>query len=93
MQIAGLGVRDVMGVVREARDAAGHAALLVVTGMLSNELARALRGGAEHGGSIRVGDDLDGAAAAIVVLGSAPTGADEHAMRTAARASILVVAF
>ncbi len=92
MQIAGLGVRDVMGVVREARDAAGQSAPLVVTGMLSTELARALRGGAEHGGSIRVGDDLDGAAAAIVVLGGAPTETDAHVMRTAARASIPVVA-
>jgi len=92
MQIAGLGVRDVMGVVREARDAADDTGPLVVTGMLAAELARALRGGAEHGGSIRVGTDVDGATAAIVVLGNAPTEADEQVMRVAARASIPVVA-
>jgi hypothetical protein len=45
MQIAGIGVRDVLGVVREARGSAAGTAPLVITGLLANELARALRGG------------------------------------------------
>lgn len=92
MQLAGLGVRDVVGVVREARVTAGSTAPLVVTGMLAPELGRALRGGAEHGGAVRVGGDVDGAAAAIVVLGGAPTADDERLMRGAARASVPVIA-
>ena len=92
MQPAGLGVRDVLAVVREARDTADSAAPLVVTGMLSSELARALRGGAEEGGSVRVGSNLAGAAALVVVLGGAPTDDDDRVMRAAARASVPVVA-
>jgi uncharacterized protein (DUF697 family) len=92
MQLAGLGVRDILGVVREARDAAESRAPLVVAGMLSSELARALRGGAEEGGSVRVGDNLAGAAALVVVLGGAPTDDDVRVLRAAARASLPVVA-
>lgn len=92
MQLTGLGVRDVLGVVRDARDTAGSAAPLVVTGMLSSELARALRGGAEEGGAVRVGNNLAGAAAVVVVLGGAPTDDDDRVMRAATRASVPVVA-
>ena len=92
MQIAGIGVRDVLGVVREARDSAAGSGSLVITGLLANELARALRGGAEHGVSIRVGTSVDDAAAVVVVLGGAPKEEDEQVMRLAARASIPVVA-
>jgi uncharacterized protein (DUF697 family) len=92
MQLAGVGVRDILGVVREARDTADSAAPLVVTGMLSSELARALRGGAEEEGSVRVGTNLAGAAALVMVLGGAPTDDDDRLMRAAARVSLPVVA-
>lgn len=92
MQVAGLGVRDVLGVVREARETAGSTAQLVVTGILSGELARALRTGATEGNGARVGDDPIGAAALIVVLGGDPTTGNERAMRTAVRASVPVIA-
>jgi len=92
MQLAGLGVRDVLGVVRGVRDTADSVAPLVVTGVLSSELARALKGGAEVGGSVRVGTNLAGAAALVVVLGGGPTGDDDRVMRAAARASVPVVA-
>lgn len=92
MQIAGLGPRDVLGVVRGARETAASHAPIVVTGILATELARALRGGDDAGGSVRVSTDAADAAALVVVLGGAPTAADEEAMRTAARASTPVVA-
>jgi uncharacterized protein (DUF697 family) len=93
MQVAGLGPRDVLGVVREARDAAETDAPLVVTGVLAAELARALRGGdGGGGGAVRVGGDASGAAALIVVRGGAPAPDDDRAMRQAARASVPIVA-
>ncbi len=91
MQIAGIGVRDVAGVVREARQTAVTPTPLVITGMLANELARALRGGADEGGSIHVGGSVDGVAAVIIVLGGAPRAEDEHVMRLASRESVPVV--
>jgi hypothetical protein len=92
LQIGGLGARDVLGVMREARDTASSSAPLVVTGILSTELARALRGGVDEGGAVRVGGDPAQALAVVVVLGGAPTVDDERTMRSAARASVPVVA-
>lgn len=92
MQVAGLGVRDVLGVVREARDTAGSSSAVVVSGVLATELARALRSGAEHASAVRVGGDPAGAAAFVVVLGGAPSSDDERMMRAAARASVPIVA-
>jgi uncharacterized protein (DUF697 family) len=91
MQLAGLGVKDVLGVVREARDAAGFAAPVVVTGVLAAELARALGGGAAPG-AVVVGGEPGEAAALLVVLGGTPTEADDQAMRRAARRSVPVIA-
>jgi uncharacterized protein (DUF697 family) len=92
MQVAGLGVRDVLGVVREARDTAGGSAHVVVTGVLAAELARALRGDGARESGVRVGTVVDGASAVVVVLGGAATAADEALMRDAVRASVPVVA-
>lgn len=92
MQVAGLGVRDVLGVVRDARATADSTAPLVVTGMLAGELARLLQSGAADGSAVRVGGDAVGAAALVVVLGGAPSASDERVMRSAARASVPVVA-
>ena len=92
MQVARHGVRDVLGVVREARETAGSTAPLVVSGVLAAELARALQSGAERGSAVRVGGDPEGAIALVVVLGGAPSAGDDRIMRSAARASVPVVA-
>jgi len=91
-QVAGLGVRDVVGVVRGAREGAESTAPLVVTGILTAELARALGGGAPPAAAVRIGGDPEGAAALVVVLGGTPTPDDEGRMRAAARARVPVVA-
>jgi uncharacterized protein (DUF697 family) len=90
-QLAGLGVREVAGVVRDARTEAGSTAPLVLTGILTAELARAL-GTASPATAVRVGGDSEGASALVVVLGGAPTPDDEGRMRAAARARVPVVA-
>lgn len=94
MQVAGIGVRDVVGVVRDARQAAESTAPLVVTGILTTELVRALGAGspAERPSVIRTGGEHEGAAALVVVLGGAPTDDDERRMRIAARAGVAIVA-
>ena len=92
MQVAGLGVRDVLGVVREARATAGSTAGIVVSGVLAAELVRLLQGGAEHASAVRIGGDPAGAAVFVVVLGGAPSPEDERMMRIAARASVPIVA-
>jgi uncharacterized protein (DUF697 family) len=90
-QVAGLGIRDVAGVVRDARHGADATAPLVLTGILTAELARAL-GGASPSTAVRIGGDPEGALALVVVLGGAPTPDDESRMRVAARAGVPVVA-
>ena len=92
MRVAGLGVRDVVGVVREARDTAGSTAAIVVSGVLATELARALQRGSEHASAVRVGGDPAGAAAFVIVLGGGPSADDEQVMRAAARALVPIVA-
>jgi uncharacterized protein (DUF697 family) len=92
MQFAGLGIRDVLGVVRGAQGTAGSTTSIVVTGVLATELARALRGGADNGSAVRVGGEIGGAAALIVVLGGHPIAEDERVLREAARTSLPVIA-
>ena len=94
MKAAGLGVRDVVGVVREAQATAGTRACLVVFGLLAEELARGLRAGsASGGGTVQVGSDPAGAAAFVVVLAGAAGPAEERALRAAGRVGtpVLVV--
>ena len=92
MQVAGLGVRDVLGLVRDVRATAGSAAPLMVTGVLAGELARVLQSGAADGTTVRVGGDPAGAAAVVILLGGAPSAGDDGVMRSAARAAVPIVA-
>jgi uncharacterized protein (DUF697 family) len=92
MQLAGLGVRDVVGVMRDARETAGLDKPVVVTGVLAAELARDLRAGARDDAAVRLGSAVDHAAAVVVVLGGAPTAEDERVLRDAARACVPAVA-
>jgi uncharacterized protein (DUF697 family) len=91
-ELGGLGVRDVVGVVRDAREGAESTAPLVLTGILTAELGRALGSGASPATSVRVGGDPEHAAALVVVLGGAPAPDDDLRMRRAARARVPVVA-
>ena len=91
-EVAGLGVRDVAGVFRDARDGAESTAPLVLSGILTAELERALGSSAAAPGAIRSGGDPGAALALVVVLGGTPTPADEERMRVAARALVPVVA-
>jgi uncharacterized protein (DUF697 family) len=92
MQLAGLGIREVVGLVRDARETAELDAPVVVTGVLAAELARSLRSGAKDECAVRVGSSVEAAAAVVVVLGGAPTAADEHVLREASRASLPLLA-
>jgi uncharacterized protein (DUF697 family) len=92
MQIAGLGIRDIVRMVGDARSAAESSKPLVVTGVLAAELVRALTAGGEAGAAVRVGGDPTGAAGLIVVLAGSPTEADDSAFRSASRASVPILA-
>jgi len=90
-QVGGLGIRDVLGVLRDAREGAETDAPLVVTGILASELARTL-GQEAAPGVVRVGGDPEHALALVVVLGGAPSAGDDRQMRAASRAGLPVVA-
>ena len=92
MKLAGLGVRDVVGVVREAQSTASGSAPLVVVGLLGEELAKGLRAGSTTGaGSVQVGSGASGASALVVVLAGGAGPAEERALRDAARVGVPVV--
>ena len=85
MKTAGLGVRDVVGVVRDAQATAGAPARLVVYGLLAEELAKSLRAGSTRPGVVQVGSDAAGASALVVIVARAPGPAEERVLREAAR--------
>jgi len=91
-EVAGVGVRDVTGLLRDARHGAESTSPLVLSGILTAELERALGSSAAAPGAIRSGGDPGVALALVVVLGGAPTREDEERMRVAARALVPVVA-
>lgn len=91
-QVAGLGVRDVAGVVRDARHGAESTEPLVLTGILTAELARTLAAGATPPAAVRIGGDPEGAVGLVVVLGGASTPDDDTRMRVASRAGVPIVA-
>ncbi len=92
MELAGLGVRDALGVVREARAGAARRGAVAVRGVLAAELAKLLAARAADAGAVRVGGEPAGALALVVVLAGPPSAEDEAAMRAAARALVPVVA-
>jgi uncharacterized protein (DUF697 family) len=92
MQLAGITPREVVGVVREAREAAGGRTGISVIGVLAAELARELGGRDAAPGDVRVGGDPTAAAALVVVLAGTPGADEERAMRAAARALVPIVA-
>jgi uncharacterized protein (DUF697 family) len=91
-QVAGVGVRELAGVLRDARHGAESTAPIFLSGILTPELERALGSSAAATGAIRSGGDPGGALALVVVLGGAPTTEDDERMRIAARALVPVVA-
>jgi uncharacterized protein (DUF697 family) len=93
LNTAGLGVRDVVGVFRDAQSTASARARLVVFGLLAEELAKSLRSGSTTAGTVQVGSDPTGASALVVILPGVAGPAEEHALRKAARENtpVLVV--
>jgi len=93
LKTAGLGVRDVVGVVRDAQATAAAPARLVVYGLLAEELAKSLRTGSTRAGAVQVGSNPAHASALVVVVAGAPGPAEERVLRQAARHStpVLVV--
>lgn len=83
----GLSPRDVVGLVRDARQRAESSGPIVVSGVLAGELAKQLAAGGEPA-AVRVGGDPSGAAALVLVLAGLPTDADVEALRVAARAAV-----
>jgi hypothetical protein len=92
LNAAGIGVRDVVGVVRDAQSAAFGHARLVVFGLLADELAKSLRAGSTGVGAVQVGSDPTGASAFVVILAGAAGPAEERALREAVRSDTPVLA-
>jgi uncharacterized protein (DUF697 family) len=91
LSAAGLGVRDVVGVVRDAQAAARAPARLVVYGLLAEELAKSLRAGSTRPGAVQVGADPIGGSALVVIVARAPGPAEERVLREAARSDTPVL--
>jgi uncharacterized protein (DUF697 family) len=89
---AGIRTRDVVGVLREAQNAAASTSPIVVLGPLAEELSRGLREGSDDGRAVVVGGDPARAAAIVIVLAGAPSAGDVQALRDAARRGTPVVA-
>jgi hypothetical protein len=90
LQVVALEVRSVVSAVRdELRRRPGS---LVISGMLAEQLARQLSGGAETG-AVTVGDAsrLDGRGVVVHVLAGDPAPADDELVRAADRAGVPVV--
>jgi len=87
----GLKPAAVVGLVRELRAAGGRTDPLQVSGVLAEQLARALRAGGADA-SVRIDGDPSTAAALVVVLGGAATEEDERLLRAASRSRTATIA-
>ena len=87
----GLSPMAVWGLARELKFAAQETRPLLVSGALSEQLAKELSGGAEPG-AVRVGGRVEDAACLIRILAGAPSEEDEQELRAAKRAKVPVVA-
>ncbi len=63
---------------------------VVVSGMLAEQLARELAAGAQHG-AVVVGDDVQGAAVVVRVIGGEPSAEDDAIVRAADHAEVPLV--
>ncbi len=88
--VAGIGLGQLWGLVREVRSSERREPSIVVSGPGADRLAAALGAGGEAG-AVRVGADPARAAASVVVLGAAPTATERDAMRRVARAGAALV--
>ena len=87
----GLSPMAIWGLARELKFAAQETRPLLVSGALSEQLAKELSGGAEPG-AVRVGGRVEDAACLIRILAGAPSEEDEQELRAAKRAKVPVVA-
>lgn len=91
MSVGGLEVRELAGMVREARAKAESTRPLVVDGVLARELARILNAGGDPA-AVQVAGDPRRAAAYVVVLAGAPGDEQVERLRRATRALVPVMA-
>lgn len=89
--LLGIGLRDLVGHLREVRADAEPAGVLAVTGPRAAELAEALARDGERS-LVRVTTDTSGAAGLVVCVDGGASPRDETAMRRATRAGVPVVA-
>lgn len=87
---AGIGLGQLLGVVREARAAGPSGAFVAVQGAAAAELAGRLAAGGDPA-AVRVGRGSAGALATVLLLADAPSRSETDAMRSAARASAAIV--
>jgi uncharacterized protein (DUF697 family) len=85
-----LELREIVGLVRQARSPAAPARPVEVSGLLARELVSALAAGGRPG-HVRIGTG-EGATVLVRVLGGAPTAEDVAVLRRATRALVPIVA-
>ncbi|RDI74554.1 hypothetical protein Gocc_1443 [Gaiella occulta] len=83
----GVGIGQVVAVVRDARGFERHVARVALAGPRARELAAALAAGGDPG-AVAVEGDPAAAAAAVRIVDGAPTEADVAFLRRAARAGV-----
>jgi hypothetical protein len=86
----GIGPRDVVSLARHTRSTLAPRGPILVTGVLAEQLAAALRAGGDAS-LVRTEGDPAAAAAVVCVVGGAATPADEATLRAATRALVPVV--
>lgn len=91
MRAFGIGPRDVVALARHQRRGRDVRGPLLVTGVLAQQLARALQAGGEPG-LVRTSGEPAEAAAFVRVVAGAATAEDERTLREATRALVPVVA-
>lgn len=91
MNVAGLPVRSIVELAREAQADVGPIGSVVVDGPLAPQLARELGAGAETG-AVRAGGGPTGACALVAVLAGVPTDDDVALLRRADRDGVALVA-
>ncbi len=86
----GIGPRDVVALARHHRTTTSPKGTILVTGVLAEQLADALRAGGDAS-LVRTQGDPAEAAALVCIVGGHATPADEEALRTATRALVPVI--
>jgi hypothetical protein len=91
VRLLGIGPRDVVALARHQRAASAVPRPVLVSGVLAEQLARALRAGGDPT-LVRTSGDPEDAAVLVRVVAGAATAEDERLFRAATRAAVPMVA-